>query len=63
MLSSISQTPPEIAFLLGFFVCQGLKRSKVNELIDLWLPSEKSESSGQQPVTIVNEHDGSGKRD
>ena len=46
MFSGIQNTPPEIAFLLGFFLCQGLKRSRVNELISLWLPSRENPQFG-----------------
>jgi len=46
MLASLQNTPPEIAFLLGFFLCQGLKRSRVNELVSLWLPSKQNPQFG-----------------
>jgi len=46
MLASLQNTPPEVAFLLGFFLCQGLKRSRVNELVSLWLPSEQNPQFG-----------------
>ena len=46
MLELVSETPPEIAFLLGFFVAQGLKRSRVSELVGLWLPSQENPQFG-----------------
>jgi len=46
MLELVSDTPPEIAFLLGFFVAQGLKRSRVSELVSLWLPSQENPQFG-----------------
>jgi len=46
IFSSLQSTPPEIAFLLGFFLCQGLKQSRVNELISLWLPSQENPQFG-----------------
>jgi hypothetical protein len=54
MFSAIQNTPPEIAFLLGFFLCQGLKRSRVNELISLWLPSKQNPHFGTTTDTTAD---------
>ena len=55
MLELVSDTPPEIAFLLGFFVAQGLKRSRVSELVSLWLPSQENPQFGT-PSPSQSEH-------
>lgn len=40
MISGISQTPPGVAWALGFFMALALKRGRIAKILDQILPGE-----------------------
>jgi hypothetical protein len=43
MIPGIESTPPEMAWLLGFFMALALRRGRINSIIERFLPSPTKE--------------------
>jgi len=45
MIPALEQTPPIIAWLLGFFVALSLKRKRIEPILDRFLPTGEHEGA------------------